>query len=125
MSCPRPEDGCLEIRGLRCQSRIGAYAGEADVPRVLLVDLRAWLSLAAAADTDALVDSVDFAALSALVQAVLGSGRRALLERAASDTARALLEAFPELQAVRVRVRKPNPDGLAADEESVAMTLAR
>ena len=46
-------------------------------------------------------------------------------ERMAADIAHALLNRFDRVTAVRVKVEKPEPDGLDAAAEAVELTIAR
>jgi len=117
--------GELEIRGLRCRGRHGAYPGEQDETRLFLVDVHVRTDISVAARTDSLDAALDIAALAAAVREVVGGPPRALLERMALDIVRRLLERFSAIEQARVRVRKPEPPGLDADEEAVALSLIR
>ena len=117
--------GWLEIRGLRCAGRHGAYVGEQDESRTFLVDLAVRAEVGRAARSDALADALDFAALAATAREVVGGPSRALLETLAVDVARAVFGRFPTAAEARVRVAKPEPPGLDADQESVEVTVAR
>jgi dihydroneopterin aldolase len=118
-------DGELEIRGMRCQGRHGAYPGEQDQPRLFLVDLEVRTDLSPAATTDLLDQALDIAALAETVREVVAGPPCALLERVALDVARSVLRRFPSVEQARVRIRKPEPPGLEAAEESAALTLRR
>jgi dihydroneopterin aldolase len=48
-----------------------------------------------------------------------------LLERLAADVARAVIDRFARVAEVRVKVEKPEPDGLDAMAEAVELTIAR
>jgi dihydroneopterin aldolase len=119
-----PLEGWLEIRGLRCSGRHGAYAGEQDVVRIFLVDVAVRADIGRPAATDRLEDALDFAELAATVRRVVGGAPRALLESLAVAVAREVLAALPAASATRVRVVKPNPDGLDAAEESVTVSVS-
>ncbi|HEY0583825.1 MAG TPA: dihydroneopterin aldolase [Chloroflexota bacterium] len=118
-------DGELEIRGMRCQGRHGAYPGEQDQPRLFLVDLEVRTDLSPAATTDLLDQALDIAALAESVRQVVAGPPCALLERVALDVVRTVLRRFPSIEQARVRIRKPEPPGLEATEESAALTLRR
>lgn len=120
-----PLAGWLEVRGLRCHGRHGAYEGEQDVARLFLVDVAVKLDIGAPARSDQLGDALDFAALAAAVRGEVGGQPRTLLERVAFDVAQTILRRFPPADAVRVRLAKPDPPGLDAAEEAVALELAR
>ena len=55
--------GQLEITGLRCETTLGVAPEERVAPRQVSVDIKIALDLAAAAESDALADTVDWAAL--------------------------------------------------------------
>ncbi len=118
-------DGTIEIRGLRCRGRQGVTAEERSVEHVYLVDvaIRADLSRAIAADD--VGAAADITAIAAVVRDAVGARPRALVERITHDVARALLDAFPEIEEARVTVTKPDPDGLDADAEAVELVLRR
>ena len=105
----------MELIGLRCAGRHGAYPGERDVTRTFVVDL------AIAGDLD--VDGTE--RVVATTRRAVGSHSRALLERVADDVAQAILGEFAGIDAVRVRVAKPDPPGLDASLEAVTLTQAR
>jgi dihydroneopterin aldolase len=123
---PAPRlEGWLEIRGLRCDGRHGAYPGEQDQSTTLLVDVDVRTDLAAAVTRDTLDATLDFAALAATAREIVGGPSRTLLERVCADVGHAILERFPAAREVRVRVLKPEPPGLGAAGEAATLTLAR
>lgn len=117
--------GWLQLRGLRCPGRHGAYPGEQQAQRLFLVNLAVRADLLRATESDALADAVDFAALAAAVREIVGGPPRALLETVAADVARTILARFPPVAVVRLRLAKPDPPGLGAAEEAVELTLRR
>ena len=115
----------LEIHALRCEGRHGAYQDERDRPTRFLVDVAVRADLRAAIQRDDLDATIDFAALAATTREVVGGPSRTLLERVCSEVASAILERFPPVEEVRVRIVKPEPKGLGASAEAAAITLAR
>jgi dihydroneopterin aldolase len=71
----------IELRGIRAWGRHGANPGEQDVAQPIDVDLVLELDLRAARASDALADTLDYAALHAQVVGVVARERCALLER--------------------------------------------
>lgn len=118
-------DGWLEIRGLRCVGRHGAYDGEQEIERAFLVDVAVRADPRQAAEADVLSATIDFAALAATVRAIIGGPPRVLLETVALEAARAVLHQFGAAEEVRVRVAKAEPPGLDAAEEAVKIALVR
>ncbi len=117
--------GWLELRGLRCPGHHGAYSGEQDRERIFVVDVAVRADLRGPAESDALTDALDFAALAAAAREVVAGRSRALLEALALDLAVTILGRFAAVEAVRVRLAKPDPPGLDALDEAVALTLER
>jgi len=120
-----PIPGRLELRGLRCTGRHGSTPEQREIQSTFLVDLRVRADLEPAARSDDLASAVDLAALAATVREVVGGPSRVLLETVVSTLARTLLERFPALEEVTVRITVPEPAGLDAAAEAVEVTLAR
>lgn len=115
---PRPEGAAgapagggdrIELRGLRALGRCGVLPEEIDRAQPLEVDLDLSLSLAAAGASDDLVDTVDYGAVCAAVEATITSGRVNLLEHLAAQLADAALAVDARIGAVDVAVRKLRP----------------
>ena len=113
--------GRVALRGLRCP----ATQGNPPVATLLLVDIAIDLDLAAVATSDAFADVVDLADLAASVRESVAARPRMLLETIAVHTARGVLARYPMVEQVRLRVIKPEPEGLDALEESVEVALSR
>ena len=75
----------------------------------LSVDVEAALDLSAASRSDAVRDTVDYAAVSERVLEIGRNGKFALVETLAGRIAEDLLSRFPLLEEVTVRVRKCIP----------------
>src|SRR5690349_10010012 len=108
--------GRIVIRGLRCRGRQGVTPADQQQAHDYLVDVALTVDIAAA---------VDIAQVAACVRDEVARRPRALVERIAADIARALLEGFTEITAVRVKVEKPEPAGLDAAAEAVEVTISR
>jgi dihydroneopterin aldolase len=117
--------GWVSIRGLRCRARQGTTPEQQERFSDYHVDVGVRTDLRAAVDRDDLAAAVDIAAIAATVRAEMSRRPRALVERMAADVAASLLERFSQVDAVRVRVEKQQPEGLGADAEAVELTLAR
>ncbi len=115
----------LEVRGLRCVGRLGAYPGERDVEQELLVDVGVCLDVRDAVERDALEATLDLTAVADVARRAVGSEPHVLVEALAGRLAGRLLDEFAAIQAARVRVAKPTPPGLAAAEEAAEVTLVR
>ena len=113
----------VEIRGLEAFGRHGVFEEERRLGQRFVVDVALELSQAAAAHTDDLADTVDYAALAADVAAIVEGEPVALLERLAGLVADRCLEE-PHAAAVTVTVRKPHV-AVPQTLESTGATLHR
>ena len=100
----------LSLIGMRFEGRHGVLPAEKVEPQPFEVDVVLHADLAAAARSDDLRDTADYAALFELVRGIVEGESRDLIEALAGSIAEAVLGATdPRLVAgVEVRVRKPN-----------------
>lgn len=96
----------ITLRGMRFEGSIGATDEERALPQLLEVDLVVEADLAAAAASDALADSIDYAPLVELTRQHVEGSTSHLLEGLAGTLAQAALETSPAIAAITVRVRK-------------------
>jgi dihydroneopterin aldolase len=97
----------IELRGLVVFGRHGYLEAERRLGQRFLVDLRVDVTGEAAA-TDDIGDTVDYRRIAGLVREVFAGPERLLLEGLAGAVADGILERFPSVERVRVRVRKPD-----------------
>ncbi len=97
----------VRLTGLEAFGRHGVYPAETELGQRFVVDVALVLADARAARTDALADSVDYAALADALVAVVTGPPVALLERLAGLLADRCL-AEPGVAEVEVTVRKPH-----------------
>lgn len=102
----------------------GALPEEQDRAQPFEVDLDLHVDLAAAGASDALTDTVDYGAVTALAAAVVEGERHQLLERLAARIAEDVLAADARVAAVTVTVRKLRPP-VPVDLASAAVRLTR
>ena len=95
----------LELCGLEVACVIGDRPEERQREQTLTVDVSLACDLAAAGASDALCDTVDYAALAAAIRTVLRQARCHMIEGGAACVARVCL-ADPRVTEVRVRVAK-------------------
>ena len=96
----------ITLSSMRYEGTIGATADEQLFPQMLEVDLEIEADLAAAAESDALSDTVDYGPLVALTERTVEGRRFNLLEGLAGALAASVLGVDPAIAAVTVRVRK-------------------
>lgn len=118
-------EGTIEIHALRCRGRQGTTADERAREQSYLVDVVVRTDLAEAVRADDLASALDISSLAKVVRDAVGERPRALVERITFDVARTVLARFPAVSEARVRVVKPEPDGLGAGAEAVELVLRR
>jgi len=97
----------IELMGLVVFGRHGYLEEERRLGQRFLVDL--WVDVVGAAtESDRIEDTVDYRRLAGLVRDVFGGEERLLLEGLAGAVADGILERFPAVTRIRVRVRKPD-----------------
>jgi len=97
----------IELAGLAVFGRHGYLEEERRLGQRFLVDL--WVEVRGpATDTDRIEDTVDYRRLAELVRDVFAGPERYLLEGLAGAVADGVVERFPTVERVRVRVRKPD-----------------
>lgn len=102
-----PDVDRIILPELRLQARVGVPDAERAAPQEIFVDVELHLDLSVAGATDALGDTVDYAAVCELLDRTARSRPFRLIEAIAEEAARAVLERFRVVE-VRVRVRKPS-----------------
>jgi dihydroneopterin aldolase len=98
----------IVLRGIRCMPRIGVTAEERRRPQDCRVDVEIEVDLAAAARSDDLRDTLDYAAVFAAVVDLARGEEFALLERFAGRLEEELRRFIPT-GAVLIRVEKLRP----------------
>ena len=112
--------GAIRLRGVRAYGRHGAEPGERNRRQMIVVDLTADLDLRAAATSDDLESTLDYAALYDRVIRIVATTSYALLERLAAD----LLDAvFSDVRVTRASVTLSKPNIL--DGATPSVTLER
>jgi 7,8-dihydroneopterin aldolase/epimerase/oxygenase len=98
----------IELRRMRFTGRHGALASEAERAQPFEVDVVLELDLAPAGSRDDLAATVDYGTVFAAARDVVEGTHVALVETLAERIAGAVLAAHPAVEAVTVRVRKPD-----------------
>lgn len=118
----------IVLRGMRFLGRHGVELEERLEPQPIEVDVELELELAAPAASDELNDTIDYAVLFGLVGGIVEGQSFRLLEALAGTIAGAVVDAHgtddPRLEAVTVRVRKPQAP-LPGDFETVEVAIRR
>lgn len=109
----------ITIKALEVFAYHGLLPEEKRLGQLFLFDIGLSLKRSAALETDDVADTVDYAAVCDCVAEVAAAGSYNLLERLAAVVADAVLERFPAVDRVKVRVAKaaaplPHPVGQVA-----------
>lgn len=114
----------IQIQGLRLFAYHGVNPEEKEDGQMFLLDIVCGLSLCIPCKTDSVEDTVSYAKILKTARAAFLSEKFDLLEKAAETVAQAVLEQFPPIEKVTVRVRKPQAP-IKADFEYVAVEITR
>lgn len=98
----------IELRGLRAHGFHGVLASERRDGQQFVVDITVWVATTAAATSDNLCDTVDYAVLADHAVQVVQGPPRNLIETVAADIAAAVLGVDPRITATEVVVHKPD-----------------
>ena len=109
------------IKGLKAASVIGCYAWERDIRQTLVIDLELKADFSRAAETDALEDALDYAAISQRVIAVCDESRFQLLEALAERLTVMLLAEFA-ITKLCITMTKP---GAVPEAAGVGVVITR
>lgn len=101
--------GTVFIERLELRAFHGCLAHERQYGQMFEIDLELAADLSEAAAGDNLADAIDYGEVVSLAQKVFCGAARHLVEAAGFDIAQALLEAFPRIDSVIVRVGKLAP----------------
>lgn len=116
----------IELRNLRFEATHGWHEHEQRIPQPFEVDVELGLDLAPAGATDDLARTVDYGRVAAVVRSVVQDRSFRLLETIAATVAREILAAFPPVDEVVVRIRKPAVDlGTPLDWAAVEIRRGR
>jgi 7,8-dihydroneopterin aldolase/epimerase/oxygenase len=112
----------VELEGLELFGRHGVLEEERREGRTFLYDIT--LEVSDAALSDRIEDAVDYRQIAACVQEVSDGRYYQLLEALAGAVADAIFERF-DVERVRVRVRKPDPQPAGLTAAFSAATVER
>ena len=99
--------GTTGLKGLHVDCIIGIYEHERVKEQALLVDVELDYDFAGPAASDAIADAVDYDRVASGVTRLARQRAFQLIETLAEEAARLLLAEFPQVQRVRLEVRKP------------------
>ncbi len=97
----------IHLEGMQFYGFHGVDPAEKSLGQRFTVDLTVVRDLRRPGRTDDVSDTISYATLFKLTRSVVEGPSRDLLERVAEGIAEAVGQAYPEIDLVRVRIRKP------------------
>ncbi|MGZ5854231.1 MAG: dihydroneopterin aldolase [Xanthobacteraceae bacterium] len=114
------------VTGLLIHAHHGVMEHEAKVGQRFVLDLELSLDLSAGSRSDKLADTVSYSAIVDTATEVFTTRNYRLIEAAGGAVADAILSRFPQINAVRITVRKPHaPIAAIFGDAGVILTRRR
>ncbi|MDM1246667.1 dihydroneopterin aldolase [Acinetobacter sp. R933-2] len=110
------------IEGLKVDTVVGCFNWERQIIQPLMLDLTIHTSLQQAADSDELVDTLNYAEICEISAQVIQEAAPKLIEHAAKLVLNALFTTFPAIESIIIVVRKP---AIIPQANSVGIRLER
>ncbi|MBD2296869.1 dihydroneopterin aldolase [Anabaena sphaerica FACHB-251] len=98
---------CIRLTGIRCYGYVGYLPEEKVLGQWFEVDLKLWVDLSQATETDAIEDTLDYRNVIGLVQNLVKISKFDLLERLAGAIANAILQQSDIVTQIQVILSKP------------------
>lgn len=99
--------GTTGLKSLRVDCIVGIYEHERQAPQTLIMDIELDYDFAAVATSDAIDDAVNYDVVARFVTTLVQERAFQLIEAMAEETAALLLARLPQVQTVRLEIRKP------------------
>jgi dihydroneopterin aldolase len=99
--------GTAGLKSLQIDCIVGVYEHERTTPQRVVMDVEMDYDFMAAARSDAIDDAVDYAAVAKSVTELVTHRQFQLIETMAEEAAAMLLATRPQVQVVRLDIRKP------------------
>lgn len=116
----------ITIKGLEIFAYHGVNPEEKRDGQPFLLDLSLYADLRKARQSDALEDTINYAAVRKVVQQAFTAEKYDLIERAAEVACQAVLAGFPQVEKARLRLKKPKaPMNAKFDYVAVEVEAAR
>ena len=112
----------IHIEGLEVLSLIGVYDWERQHQQRLIVDVELRTNLTKAAQTDDVLDTLNYALVAKGISDYAAKSEFKLIEALASGLVDWLLRTFPILQGVTLKLSKPD---ILANAKNVAVEFSR
>lgn len=99
--------GVTGLHNLRIDCIVGVYPHEREKPQAVFLDLELSYDFKFAAQSDSIADAVDYDRVASLMTKLIQAKKFQLIEAMAEATAAMLLVEVPDVQALRLEIRKP------------------
>ena len=110
------------VEGLKVETVIGCFDWERQILQPLLLDLKIWVDLSQAAQSDLLEDTLNYAEICEIADRTIVDAAPELIEHAAGLVLQALFKSFPNIEKINITVRKP---AIIPAAQSVGIQLER
>jgi dihydroneopterin aldolase len=97
----------IHLTGIRCYGYTGYLPEEQVLGQWFEVDVKLWLDISTAAQTDAITDTLDYRCVISLIQNLVKTSKFILLERLVGTIADSILQQSDRITQVQVIVSKP------------------
>uniref|UniRef100_A0ACD5ZXB6 Uncharacterized protein n=1 Tax=Avena sativa TaxID=4498 RepID=A0ACD5ZXB6_AVESA len=98
----------LILRGMQFHGFHGVKQEEKKLGQKFVIDVDAWMDLAAAGDSDDISHTISYTDIYRIVKGIVEGPPHNLLESVAQSIANSTLLKFPQISSVRVKVEKPH-----------------
>ena len=95
------------IEGLKVETVIGCFDWERQILQPLLLDLKIWVDLSQAAQSDLLADTLNYAEICEIATQTIVQAAPELIEHAAGLVLNALFKQYQRIEKINITVRKP------------------
>ena len=112
----------IVIEGLKVNTVVGCFNWERQIIQPLMLDLTIHADLEAAASSDELEDTLNYAEICSISAEVIQKAQPKLIEHAAKLVLNALFSTYPAIESIKITIRKP---AIIAEANSVGIRLER
>ena len=95
------------IEGLKVETVVGCFDWERQILQPLLLDLKIWVDLSQAAQSDRLDDTLNYAEICEIASQTIINAAPELIEHAAGLVLQSLFKQFQAIEKINITVRKP------------------
>ncbi len=113
---------CILIEGLKVETVVGCFNWERQILQPLMLDLKIWLDLSVAAQSDELTDTLNYAEICELASQSIVHAAPKLIEHAADVVMHVLFERYTKIEKIHITIRKP---AIIATAQSVGIQIER